>query len=40
MLPLATFLRETALAGFRLKKIRALWPGLHAQHFALLEKIE
>jgi len=40
MLPLATFSRETALAGFRLKKISALWPGLHAQHFALLEKIE
>mgnify|MGYP000592660365 CR=1 FL=1 len=40
MLSLATFSREAALAGFRLKKISALWPGLHAQHFALLEKIE
>lgn len=40
MLPLSTFGQEVAAAGFRLKKLVALCRGLHAQHFALLEKIK
>lgn len=38
MVNLSTFKEEVAAAGFSLKKIIALCPGLHGQHFALLEK--
>ncbi len=38
MVPLATFKEEAAAAGFHLKTIIPLFRGLHAQHFALLEK--
>ncbi|MCX7974704.1 MAG: class I SAM-dependent methyltransferase [Candidatus Aminicenantes bacterium] len=38
MVSLVTFKQEVAAAGFCLRKLTPLCPGLHAQHFALLEK--
>lgn len=38
MLPLATFKEEVTEAGFYLRKLVPLFPGLHAQHLVLLEK--